>query len=782
MSGRMTVTSVEVVGIMPVRSPESRQHSFDPAGFLRDNAIGAVRDGDAAALGGLAAALGQSVRNLLEGRNPDVDLPLAARFLCDFDVLAARLASAAGDPDAVLADLDGAARCLADVDGAAAAQLRLLARALRRSSAVLRLAPDQLPEQLLTRLRGQDGPLLARLLGKAAAYKSGCWFRPLHVTARHWQQTVRYLRGNATAACFAPSGRLLVVDNQRWLECLDLSGGEPSLLFRTGDGEPTGLAFDGTYAAIATRDGPVEVVDLIRGRRDPLVPVGGGRATLAVAFVRPGCLVSAGTDGRVRLWDVAAGVQTGQFDAGDVSVHALLPIGPDKLLLGTSPDPASRCALQLWDLPHLRQEKLFAEHDWPVTALDLAAGADLVVAAANDALSAWRLPDLTSAWRVVREHVTFHSLVCLPEGLLVGDSSGSLRLFAPDDGAEVRRLPPHGGLVPAMAVDTDRRRLVTVSYDQTVRLWDVAALAEPDPFHHQQQVTALAVTPDGSRLISGSKDGRLLLWDARTASPRAELGRHGHWVSEVVALAGDRAVSVGWDGVLRVWDLHRPGGTATDTGDAHVTHLACTSDGSLAVTASTDGAIRVWDLADARRLDMVTGPPDDRVVAVAVDGSLVRWLTAAGRLFRWPRGSAPIGSDILPEPGRVTACHLGAPGGTPVVGLADGRVVSLGADGTAVTLGAGVGCGPTAIVRTPDEELLVATYGVPHLASDHTARLWRGRDRRQPAVLVGDLPWTAAAIAPDRRHVYLGDGSGAVHVVEPVPPALSRPGPGPDWR
>ncbi len=775
MAPLIRVTSATVVGVMPVRSPQSRRHPFDPAAFLGDNRIPGVHDGTGE---GVAAILGQSVRNLLNGSNPDIDLPRAARFLCDVDVLAARTALGERDLGAVLADLEATATRLAAIDGDGAAELRLLVAALRRSAGILRLAPDQLPEQLLFRLSGPRGPLLSRLVTGAADYKSGPWLRPLTATEDSSQETVAHLRGKACAVCFDPDHRLLVLDDQRWLECLDLDGAEPPLRFRTGEGEPTALACDGAYAAVATREGPIRVVGLGTGRRAPLVPAGRG-ATLAVAFVRPGRLVSAGTEGRVRIWDLDTGGEVGGFDTGGVSVEALLPLDGNRLLLGTESAGGAGHALQLWNLTTGRLETTFGSHDWPVVALARSAEAGLVVAAANDELTGWRLSDLSCAWRVTRQHVTFHSLACTSDRALAGDSTGALRLFDLRDGREVRRLPPHSGLVPQIAVDPARRRLATVSYDQSVRLWDAAVLDRPALPGHQQRVRALTLTPDGSRLLSGGADGRVLLRDARTGGIRADLGSHEHWVSAVAALPHQRAVSAGWDGAIRFWDLSRSRCTAVlKSGDAHLTHLACGADGGLAVTASTDGALRVWDLADSEQRGMTT-VPDDAVAAVALDGDRVRWMTESGRLWSWRAGAEPVCAGA-PLDGRVTACDLGPPGSDAVAGLADGRLVTVAADGAVETV-AVAECGPTAIARCASAagELLLAVFGVPHVASDNTVRLWAGRERGSVAVLVGDSPWTAALIADDGRRLCLGDDSGGVHIVEPVLPGLTaRPGPG----
>jgi WD40 repeat protein len=621
---------------------------------------------------------------------------------------------------------------------------------------------------------------MRRLLAGATTYKTGCWLRPVTASFAARQQVIGHLKGHASAALFDPSGLLLTVDSQRWLQFIDVSGGTPPPPVRIGEGEPTGLASDGIVVAIPTREGLICLVDPSSGRRHPLVPSGSG-ATLAAAFTGPGRLASGGTDGFLRLWEISddgsADGEIARIDLNDLAVHALLLLDEDRLAVGTDPDPLTRHCIQIWNLRTMSREAAFAGHDWPVTALDTAldgdSGAGLLLAAANDELSAWRLDTPpTCLQRIHCKGTTLHSLAYLNGRVLAADAMGSLRLFSLADGAEIRRLSPHSGLVPSIVADRTRRRFATVSYDQTVRLWDASALEQAAPPGHQRQVTALALTPDGDRLLSASQDGRVLLWNARAGTLTSELGRHDHWVSAVWAGAGDVAITAGWDGMIRFWDLS-PGQppAAIKSKDEHLTRLACSPDGSLAVTASTDGAIRVWDLRSRTEQTMITSPDQD-VAAVAIGAAGVRWVTEAGRLYSWSMRAAPVGVDI-PGTGRVTACDLRPPGYSSIVGRVGGQLVAFSADGSATAFGEG-DCGPTSIVRDAADRILLAAYGEPHMMSDNTARLWVGDDRSSPAgVLLGDVPWTAAALSGDGRHLYLGDESGAVHLIEPVLPGFN---------
>jgi hypothetical protein len=329
---------------MPMRSTESRSRWFDQAAFLSVNEIAeGLRGTDADATLNLRVRLEFAVGALMEGSNPE-NPERAARFLCDFRVLAARVAL---EPSlrGVLSDLE---RTALRLGASRATEIELLRDALRRSSGILRLAPDQLPEQILGRLGDRTDGSLGRLVQRAMAYKPGCWLRPVTASFRGAQEVVGYLDGHAAAACFVPSGLLLTIDSSGWLQCWDPSGGRPPVRFRTGQGEPTGLASDGTLAAVPTRDGPIHVVELSTGRRRAPLHLSATGATLAVAFIKPGILASGGTDGQVRLWEVDGGREIDRIDLHDLAVHVLLPLGEDRLVAGTDPDPGTHQSMQIW--------------------------------------------------------------------------------------------------------------------------------------------------------------------------------------------------------------------------------------------------------------------------------------------------------------------------------------------------------------------------------------------------------------------------------------------------
>jgi WD40 repeat protein len=85
----------------------------------------------------------------------------------------------------------------------------------------------------------------------------------------------------------------------------------------------------------------------------------------------------------------------------------------------------------------------------------------------------------------------------------------------------------HERSVNGIAYLPGEERLVTCSYDGTVRIWNVEnGEQEGMEMEHGGWVEGLAVTRDGKRILSGSSDKVLKVWDVETHQPIAEWGGH----------------------------------------------------------------------------------------------------------------------------------------------------------------------------------------------------------------------------------------------------------------
>ena len=240
---------------------------------------------------------------------------------------------------------------------------------------------------------------------------------------------------------------------------------------------------------------------------------------------------------------------------------------------------------------------------------------------------------------------------CQSKGILVlGYSKGEMELRNERSGDLLCTVPhAHDHLVSSVAISTNGERVVSGSYDETVRVWDTeSGEAVCETLRgHEDRVTSVAISADGRKVVSGSSDKTVRLWDVQSESKVHEvLYEHTYEVTCVAISADGRTAVSGGGKTICVW--REDGEPAVhELPEKHenlVTSVALSVDGRTLVSGSWDTTVRVWDLwyeelvgeplqGHGGSVGGVTISPDGRTIVAGFSGRALR---------SWDMGGQPV--------------------------------------------------------------------------------------------------------------------------------------------
>ena len=130
----------------------------------------------------------------------------------------------------------------------------------------------------------------------------------------------------------------------------------------------------------------------------------------------------------------------------------------------------------------------------------------------------------------------------------------------------------------------------------------VSNAQEPIEFKgHEEVVYDARFLPNGKSLVTASFDQTLKLWDVGTQSTLRTMEGHTGIVLTVDVSADGKLIASGSsDRTIRLWDVPNSDPVSTTkVHDTAVTSMATSKDGTLSATGDDKGLIRVWTNATA---------------------------------------------------------------------------------------------------------------------------------------------------------------------------------------
>ncbi|KAF8834637.1 WD40 repeat-like protein [Paxillus ammoniavirescens] len=176
--------------------------------------------------------------------------------------------------------------------------------------------------------------------------------------------------------------------------------------------------------------------------------------------------------------------------------------------------------------------------------------------------------------------------------LVTGSYDKTIRIWNRTTGA-VEVLRGHNGLVQDVDVSWDGKMIVSGSVDKTVRIWDAES---GETMHvcegHKGWVRSVQFSPDTTRVVSGSSDSIVLVWSVETGEPTFEpIECHGDVWCVRYSPSGDRIASGAAS--VQIWNAETGSGIVSIK-NSEVESLAWTNDGTH-VIGGREGQVTIWN-------------------------------------------------------------------------------------------------------------------------------------------------------------------------------------------
>ncbi len=264
---------------------------------------------------------------------------------------------------------------------------------------------------------------------------------------------------------------------------------------------------------------------------------------------------------------------------------------------------------------------------------------------------------LHQMWKAHTDRIRALTFSSDGRSLLTGSWDNTIKLWNVSNGA-LLWSDEHVSNLTSVAFAPNRHVLaIGGGTDAMVSLWDIHNNIRTQMQPHPSPVSALSWSSDECLLASGRSDGNIQVWTQPLTRVQT-LSGHTSWVMGLAFNPDGRLLASGsWDGTVKLWEVSSGRLHLTLMGHTdRVNRVAWSSDGQTLASCSRDKTIRLWDVQGNTRSVLLghtadifglTFTPDNHsLLSGSDDGTLRHWDVASGRCTHIIHGYVSSLSDI----------------------------------------------------------------------------------------------------------------------------------------
>jgi WD40 repeat protein len=359
----------------------------------------------------------------------------------------------------------------------------------------------------------------------------------------------------------------------------------------------------GKLLASGGSDGTVRLWDLAADKEINRLQVSSDRdQIMGLACAQDGRTLAVGTgEGLCSIWDLIEGKETLVFDEHRQGVRA--SISPDGTLAASG---SMDDTIRIWDLTSGRPIRTWQAHQIGVRNLSFGAGQQLVSGGGDGSVQIWDAKTGKRIGQVAapkKQPITALDVSHDGKCILAIDCGIRLIVWHADSG---KKLCGFVAVGPRSAVLTPDGRQIVASTDETIVVYDVqigkrlvtASYGPATVSLGEDSAIWLAMSPDGASFASAGHDKTVRIWDLPSCKERRQMLGHSETPSCIAFSADGRLIATAdvRGGVL-LWEV--ASGQIVYRFVAHPTavqSVAFTPDCRALLTAGSDTTALLWSL------------------------------------------------------------------------------------------------------------------------------------------------------------------------------------------
>jgi len=195
--------------------------------------------------------------------------------------------------------------------------------------------------------------------------------------------------------------------------------------------------------------------------------------------------------------------------------------------------------------------------------------------------------------------------------LVSGGESKVVKVWDTDNESLIYNLIGHNNFITSVAYNSKGSKILSASYDQTIRIWNADASLLHILTGHTNYITVAIFNPVTDEVISGSADDTIKIWKEDGSLSRNITSHTNGVLSLSIHPTGHKLACLGNDNSISILSL--PDGYLLQKligQEGDITSIAFNLQGDRLVSGSTDGNICIWNEKDGSLLRSIAGDID----------------------------------------------------------------------------------------------------------------------------------------------------------------------------